>query len=454
MVPDFASGVPPQSPVSSAAPSMSAFVGSAEDHFDLGYPDAVPHDLEVPLPPSLPDSFRAEIRRMYGYLVDLFPQAAGAPAIDPPPHALFEEFFTPASAPQQPIYLNWFASMRTALAETDSRLAAFLASGRPDFAFLPSRSSQCVVRGEFVQGSSAAVNPSLLALIERLLRPSLQLDLAILEAAALEVSFRAHLETLSQFMWLLSGLLAFTQLQGFQPADSTLFDILVTSLSKSLAHQASVSASHTAFVGLKHRQFFLSRLPVYFSEVNKRAMLSLCLCALILSLRSPISRGWWQTHGPRFLSAPNKRWSMWRLRALVLIAVASVLCVFQRGHPLLDVIVRSQGLPLGNPIVSALIRLLHPLHSKGHIRVFGDRGHVPRPARWGEGCLAARWEVWESWGADPWLVQVLRAGYWVPFRSRPPLSTVLLPLLSYSPSSIHGLALATAVEALQEKEAI
>ena len=141
--------VPPQSLVSSAAPSASAFVGSADDHFDPGYPDAVPHDPEVPLPPPLPDSFRVEICRMYAYMVDLFPHAAGAPAVDPPPRALFEEFFTLASTPQQPIYLNWFASVRTALVETDARLAAFLASGCPHYSFLPYRSSQYVMWGDW-----------------------------------------------------------------------------------------------------------------------------------------------------------------------------------------------------------------------------------------------------------------------------------------------------------------
>ena len=72
----------------------------------------------------------------------------------------------------------------------------------------------------------------------------------------------------------------------------------------------------------------------------------------------------------------------------------------------------------------------------------------------GRGCLAAHWEIWESWGADSWVVQVLRFGYRVLFRSRPPLSHVPLPLPSYSPTSIRGLALADAVEALQEKEAV
>ena len=66
---------------------------------------------------------------MYAYLVDLFPQAAGAPVVDPPPHAVFDEFFTPASTPQQPIYLNWFARVCTALAETDTRLAGVFLTG-------------------------------------------------------------------------------------------------------------------------------------------------------------------------------------------------------------------------------------------------------------------------------------------------------------------------------------
>ena len=70
------------------------------------------------------------------------------------------------------------------------------------------------------------------------------------------------------------------------------------------------------------------------------------------------------------------------------------------------------------------------------------------------GCLAAHWEVWESWGAEVWVVQVLHYGYRIPFRSRPPLSRVPIPLPSYSPNSIRGLALSDAVFTLVEEEAI
>ena len=52
------------------------------------------------------------------------------------------------------------------------------------------------------------------------------------------------------------------------------------------------------------------------------------------------------------------------------------------------------------------------------------------------------------------MVQVLRYGYQIPFRSRPFLSRVPIPLPSYSPNSIRELALSNAASALVEKEAL
>ena len=63
-------------------------------------------------------------------------------------------------------------------------------------------------------------------------------------------------------------------------------------------------------------------------------------------------------------------------------------------------------------------------------------------------------EVWESWGADRWVLEVLRFGYQVPFLSTPPLSDFPIPHPSYSPSSIRGLTLTAAVADLHEKGAI
>ena len=88
----------------------------------------------------------------------------------------------------------------------------------------------------------------------------------------------------------MSGLLGFVRLQGFAPADAALFNTLVTSLSKCLAHQASLSASQTAFFGLKRRQFYLSHLPAYSSDINKRAMLASALvCSDLLFAEADVA---------------------------------------------------------------------------------------------------------------------------------------------------------------------
>ena len=164
--------------------------------------------------------------------------------------------------------------MHTSLSEADTRLASLLASGRPDSSLLPQRLSQYAVHGDFASSAAVPVNPSLLSMFERPLRPSLQLGISLRKAVLMESSSRFHSESLCHSMWLLSALLRFVRLQGFSPADASLFNTLVTSLSKCLAHQSSISASFTAFLGLKRRNFYLSHLPAYCSEANKRAMLA------------------------------------------------------------------------------------------------------------------------------------------------------------------------------------
>ena len=123
--------------------------------------------------------------------------------------------------------------MRTSLSEADARLASLLASGHPDSSLLAQRMSQYAVHGDFAS-SAVPVNPSLLSMFERSLRPSLQLGISLREAALMESSSWFHSEALSHSLWLLSALLAFVRLQGFSPADASVFNTLVTSLSKCL----------------------------------------------------------------------------------------------------------------------------------------------------------------------------------------------------------------------------
>ena len=153
-------------------------------------------------------------------------------------------------------------------------MASILSSGRSERILLPQRLSTYAVKGDCALGRAVPVNESLLSHFERPLRPNLQLGITIRDAMALEVSSRAQSEALSYAMWVLSGLLGSVRLQGFTLADPALFNQLVTALSKSLAHQAQVSASHTTFLCHRRREFYLSHLPAYFSDVSKRSMLS------------------------------------------------------------------------------------------------------------------------------------------------------------------------------------
>ena len=60
----------------------------------------------------------------------------------------------------------------------------------------------------------------------------------------------------------------------------------------------------------------------------------------------------------------------------------------------------------------------------------------------------------EGQGAEPWVVEVLRTGYRILFLSPPPFSRVLIPIPSYSPTSIKGKAFGGEVLSLVEKGAV
>ena len=240
--------------------------------------DRIQGDVRDPLDPSAPplalESARSEYRHMIDYICGLFPQTVGVLPSAPPPRALFESFFASAAQATPSVQLNWFDRVRTSLLEADTRVASLLSFGRPERLVVPLRAPSYEVRGDCALGHAVPVNESLLSHFERPLRPSLQLGITIRDAMVLEASSRTQSEALSYAMWVLSGLLGFMRLQDFTPADPALFNQLVTALSKSLAHQAQVSASHTAFFCHRCREFYLSHLPAYFSDVSKRSMLS------------------------------------------------------------------------------------------------------------------------------------------------------------------------------------
>ena len=72
----------------------------------------------------------------------------------------------------------------------------------------------------------------------------------------------------------------------------------------------------------------------------------------------------------------------------------------------------------------------------------GFRRWEPSPFRpLSGGCLSLHWQAWRDRDAEPWVVEVLRVGYCLPFLSTPPLSDVPIPMPSSSPTYIKGAAL-------------
>ena len=85
----------------------------ASDEFPVGVASAaLPHNAGSAVPAAVLEWVRSEFLRVRSILVDLFPQAAGAPA---PPRALFEVFFGSSAPASSRVCLSWFERVHTAL---------------------------------------------------------------------------------------------------------------------------------------------------------------------------------------------------------------------------------------------------------------------------------------------------------------------------------------------------
>ena len=84
---------------------------------------------------------------------------------------------------------------------------------------------------------------------------------------------------------------------------------------------------------------------------------------------------------------------------------------------------------------------------------FQEVGAIPYLTLSG-GCLSLHWQAWRVRDVDPWVVEVLREGYRIPFLRSPPLSDVPIPMPSYNPLSTKGVALGEVTQALIAKGAV
>ena len=88
----------------------------------------------------------------------------------------------------------------------------------------------------------------------------------------LERTSRTVVGGFSQSYWLLSSLLSQLKWDGYQPSEPALFDKTISSLSSSMALQASLVSVMTEFMVLKRRVSFLAHVSVPLSVPQKREL--------------------------------------------------------------------------------------------------------------------------------------------------------------------------------------
>ena len=199
-------------------------------------------------------SDKSYIRLMH-YIHDRFPRSEPASAPQEPPRCEFEEFFSTseASSSAKPT-LTLYPRVDEILGSCADRAARFARESKPLHCVLPfkrksapvgDRPDFCVAR--YVNSDFSRISKQKTILKSHASSVSLS-DLEKLDRAS-----RSLIAGQSQSFWLLSSLLAQLRDEDFKPADPSLFDKAITTLSASLASQTILSSGISEFVTSKRR---------------------------------------------------------------------------------------------------------------------------------------------------------------------------------------------------------
>ena len=273
------------------------------------------------------------------------------------------------------------------------------------------------------------------------------------EMEKLERLFQGQLEVTSSSLWLMSGILAMLKRGGFQPSDPALFNSALSSVSAALSRQARTAAAGSTFVRAKRRESLLAHTTLPVPETQKRD----------LTVTPGSSSGLFDTE--LLAEVVSQVQSSSQISSNLALSRS-----LRRGRSAPS----SSSSPLTGPRLSSFARgrpygkrSSSSSRSGSRKRFRGGKGGAPSSGpsgfrRWepspfrtlSSGCLSLHWQAWRVRGAEPWVVEVLRFGYCLPFLSPPPLSSALLPMPSYSPTSIKGAALEEVTLGLVVKGAV
>ena len=157
--------------------------------------------------------------------------------------------------------------------EVTARAEALARRSKPLSQLLPSRSNRHAVADLPLYASSLAVNPSFSQLSGAKAVGSRRWgSVSFSEMERIERLFRSQLVMTSKSLWLMSGILAMLKRDGFQPADPTLFNAALASVSATLSLQARSSACGSTFIRAKRRNSLLSHTAITVPETQRHAL--------------------------------------------------------------------------------------------------------------------------------------------------------------------------------------
>ena len=391
--------------------------------------------------------------RLVDYIYERFPHSEPQSAAPSAPRCEYETYFAVADPPE---LARKFMRLYPRVSEIQKSVHDYAANlsreSRHLFRVLPSRRRAFSIgdepdfcRQQFINSDFARICRSISVAKSRKASVSLA-DLERLDRVS-----RMILAGDSQCYWFLSALLVQLKEDGYQPSNPSLFDKSISSLSSALATQTNVTSCLSEFITAKRRESYLSHSSFTLPESLKRDLLVAPGTDSLLFNQPLLSSAIENMKEDSLLSSTS---------SLSSISKAAIKSKSQGGSgkytsPLDAPRAGTSGFRKrsSSPYRRGSKRGRGAAPSSSRGRGFRRQESCPCPTVVG-GCLSLRWRIWSDEGADPWVMEVLREGYRIPFWRAPTLSREPIPFSAYCPNSIRGKALEQEVESLLQKGAI
>ena len=213
--------------------------------------------------------------RLVHYIYNCFPHSQPASAPHMPPRCEFEEFFATSEATSSTkSNLVLYPRVNEILESCADRASRFARELKPLHRVVPLKRRTFHVGDQPDFCLARFVNPDFSRISKhKTILKSCASSVNLTDLEKLDRASRSMLAGQSQNFWLLSSLLAQLREEGYKPADPTLFDKNIATLSASLASQTALSAGVSEFVAATRQESYLAHTSCLIVESVKRDLL-------------------------------------------------------------------------------------------------------------------------------------------------------------------------------------